>query len=62
MWMALVLACTSESAFSCQVMANSKELFRTEKECKADSYNMSSYLMSKGSYALPICIEVGVST
>jgi len=62
MWMALVLACSSESAFSCQVMSNSKELFNTEQECKVDSYNMSSYLMSKGTLALPICIEVGVNT
>jgi len=62
MWMAVVLACASESAFSCQVMANSKELFGTEQECKVDSYNMSSYLMSKGKIALPICIEVGVNT
>ncbi len=62
MWMALILTCASESALSCQVMANSKELFYTEADCKVDSYNMATYLVSQGSLALPICVEVGVNT
>lgn len=59
MWVALVLACSTQMATSCQVFANTEEFFYSEMKCQDNSSRMASYLVSKGAIAIPLCFEVG---
>tara|TARA_R110000803_G_scaffold47160_3_gene98593 strand:+ start:1096 stop:1284 length:189 start_codon:yes stop_codon:yes gene_type:complete len=61
MWIAVVLACSTQMATSCQVFANTKEMFYEESTCNDDAMKMSSYLVIQGVVAVPICFEVGKS-
>ena len=61
MWVALVLACSNQMATSCQVFANTKELFYIESACKEDATEMAEYLVAQGVVAVPLCFEVGKS-
>ena len=61
MWVAIILACTTQMATSCEVFANTKEMFYIELECKSDATKMSSYLTSQGVVAVPLCFKIGES-
>lgn len=61
MWVAIILACTNQMAASCQVYANTKEMFYTEPSCKVDATEMADYLVSQGALAIPLCFEIGKS-
>ena len=61
MWVAIILACTNQMATSCQVFANTKEMFYTESSCKVDATEMADYLVSQGALAIPLCFEIGKS-
>jgi len=62
MWVAIVLACSTQLATSCQVLANKSQLHYEESICMVDSSKMASYLADAGVYAVPLCIKVGKST
>jgi hypothetical protein len=59
MWLAVVLACTSPFADSCQVLAKSDELFYSEAACMEETDTMVLYLTGKGVRASPRCFKVG---
>jgi hypothetical protein len=61
MWVAVVLACSTQMAVSCKVLANTKEMFYEESACNEDVIKMSGYLATQGVFAVPICFEVGKS-
>ena len=61
MWVAVVLACITQLATSCKVIANTEELFYNELVCKNDASNMVNFLSTKGVFAVPICFKVGES-
>lgn len=61
MWVAIVLACSTQMATSCQVLANTKELFYIESACNDDATKMAEYLVTQGVVAVPLCFEVGKS-
>jgi len=61
MWVAIIFACTSQMATSCEVLANTKEMFYSESECKSDATKMASYLISQGAVAVPLCFKIGES-
>ena len=44
MWVAIVLACSTQLATSCQVLANKSQLHYEESICIADSSKRASYL------------------
>jgi hypothetical protein len=48
-------------ATSCEVLANTKEMFYLESECKSDATKMASYLISQGAVAVPLCFKIGES-
>lgn len=43
------------------MMANVKNIWMTEEECKVDVVNMANFLASKGAYARWACFKVGES-
>ena len=62
MWIAVVLACSTQMATSCQVFANTKEMFYEQFACNDDATKMAEYLVAQGVVAVPLCFEVGKST
>ena len=62
MWVAIVLACSTQLATSCQVLVNQNKLFYGESLCDVEAGKMANYLANVGVYAVPICIKVGTST
>jgi len=60
-WVAIILACTNQMATSCQVFANTEEMFYGETACNADATKMAEYLVSQGVIAVPLCFEIGKS-
>jgi hypothetical protein len=49
-------------ATSCQVFANTKEMFYEQLACNDDATKMAEYLVAQGVVAVPLCFEVGKST
>ena len=62
MWIAVVLACSTQMAASCQVFANTKEMFYEQLACNDDATKMAEYLVAQGVVAVPLWFEVGKST
>jgi hypothetical protein len=60
-WVAIILACTNQMATSCQVFANTEEVFYDDTACNADATKMAEYLVSQGVFAIPLCFEIGES-
>jgi hypothetical protein len=48
-------------AASCQVFANTKEMFYEQSVCNDDAIKMAEYLVAQGVIAVPLCFEVGKS-
>jgi len=61
MWVAIILACTTPMAMSCEVFANTEEMFYIESECKSNATRMADYLVSRGVVAAPLCFKIGES-
>tara|TARA_R110002153_G_scaffold120520_5_gene265856 strand:+ start:1491 stop:1679 length:189 start_codon:yes stop_codon:yes gene_type:complete len=61
MWVAIVIACSTPLAESCQVFANKDRVFYSESTCKDDSYKMIGYLLSQGIFAKDGCMKIGES-
>jgi hypothetical protein len=61
MWIAVILACSTQMATSCQVFANTQEMFYEELDCNDDATKMAEYLVAQGVVAVHLCFEVGKS-
>tara|TARA_R110000822_G_scaffold56928_3_gene143618 strand:- start:15097 stop:15285 length:189 start_codon:yes stop_codon:yes gene_type:complete len=59
MWLSILLVCLTPLATSCNVMAKTKELFSSERQCKEDGSEVASNLINQRIYAISICMKIG---
>jgi hypothetical protein len=62
MWLAIVFYCTTMSVDSCELAANTKNLWYNRTECEVDAMEMSGIIEGQGLYSRWACIELGEST
>jgi len=63
MWLAIMLACSDPTVFSCKVMIKSQP-FATEQACIDNVIAFGEALTKQGMIAIPSCykVKVGVDT
>lgn len=61
MFLSVLLMCSSLHVSSCSVIANTKNLWYTEEECKEQSLFIVAKLLENGIAVLPKCFKIGDS-
>jgi len=61
MFLSVLLICSSLHVSSCSIVANTKNLWYSEEECKKQSLSVIAKLAENGIAVLPKCFKIGES-
>ena len=61
MWLAIILACSSASADSCEALVRTEEPFYNKEACWEDVNKVAIELAKAGIFTRAACMEIGKS-